>query len=68
MLITVQSLAILLAPFVVSPLLSAGVQWVFLFVLSLWLLSFLFFLFSFRHLVVKDVLEPVQEKDLTAAT
>ena len=63
LLVTLQSLAILIAPFAISPILTIGVVWVFLFVLVLWFLAFLFFLFSFRHLAVQTRIETVHLED-----
>jgi hypothetical protein len=64
LLMTLQSLAILIAPLSAAPLLNVGLRWVFTLVALLWLVSFAFFLFSYRRLaVVGTVVEVSTEED-----
>ncbi len=60
---TLQSLAILIGPLAAAPLLNVGLRWVLVLIALLWLASFVFFLFSYRHLAVVGAVVEVTESD-----
>jgi hypothetical protein len=63
LLMTLQSLAILVAPLAAAPLLNVGLRCVFSVVALLWLASFVFFLFSYRRLAVVGTVVQVSTDD-----
>ena len=52
---TAQSFAILIAPLVSAPILNAGLKWVMVTILVLWVISFVNFCVAFKHLYTNDM-------------